>query len=63
LASHLTGIGATRLVILIAGTHANRRALEQARPSLAGAWDLDGRRVMASLAAGRQPDHDAIILI
>lgn len=56
-------IGATRLVIVVAGTHANRRALELARPALTGAWDLDTRRVMAALSAGRQPDSDAIVLI
>ena len=56
-------IGATRLILAVAGTRANRRALEEARPALTGAWDLDTRRVMAALVAGRQPDHDAVILI
>jgi len=56
-------IGASRLILAVAGTHANRRALEEARPALTGVWDLDTRHVMAALAAGRQPDHDAIILI
>ena len=56
-------IGATRLIIGVAATHANRRALDAARPALVGAWDLDTRRVLAALAAGRQPDNDAIVLI
>ena len=56
-------IGATRLVLAVAGTHANRRVLDEARSALNGAWDLDTRRAMATLAAGRQPDHDALILI
>ena len=56
-------IGATRLILAVAGTHANRRALDEARSALNGAWDLDTRRVMAALAAGRQPDHDALILL
>ena len=56
-------IGATRLILAVAGTHANRRALDEARSALNGAWDLDTRRVMAALGAGRQPDHDALILI
>jgi transcriptional regulator with XRE-family HTH domain len=56
-------LGATRLVIVVAATHANRRAFDAARPALAGAWDIDTRRVMAALAAGRQPDRDAIVLI
>ena len=56
-------IGATRLILVIAATHANRRALQAARPALIGSWDLDTRAVMAALAEGRQPDHDAIVLI
>lgn len=56
-------IGATRLILVIAATHANRRALDDARAALTGAWDLDTRRVMTALAASRQPDHDAIVLI
>ena len=56
-------IGATRLILAVAGTRANRRALEEARPSLTGAWELDTRRVMAALAGGHQPEHDAIVLI
>lgn len=56
-------IGATRLILAVAATHANRRALDEARPALATAWDLDTRRVMAALAAGRQPERNAIVLI
>ena len=56
-------IGATRLVIVVAATHANRRALDEARPTLIGAWDLDTRRVLAALGTGRQPERDAIILV
>ena len=56
-------IGATRLLLVVAATHANRRALDEARPALTGAWDMDTRRVMSALAAGRQPDHDAIVLL
>ena len=56
-------IGATRLVLVVAGTHANRRALDEARSALHGAWDLDSRRVMAALRAGRQPANDALVLI
>ena len=56
-------IGATRLVIVVAGTHANRRVVDEARSALLGAWDLDARRVLATLAAGRQPDRDAIVLL
>ena len=54
---------ATRLVIVVASTHANRRALEEARATLAASFDLDTRRVMADLAAGRQPARDALVLV
>jgi len=56
-------IGATRLILVVAATHANRRALDDARSALLGTWDLDTRRVMAALAAGQQPAHDAVVLI
>ncbi len=56
-------IGATRLIIVLASTHANRRALDQARSALATAWDLDTRRVMGHLGNGRQPERNAIVLI
>jgi transcriptional regulator with XRE-family HTH domain len=55
--------GATRLVLVIAATHANRNALAGARATLAAAFDLDTRRVMAELAAGRDPGRDAIVLL
>ena len=48
-------IDATRLVIVATGTHANRRALADARPSLVQSFELDTRTVLAALAAGRDP--------
>ncbi len=56
-------IGATRLVIVVAATRANRRALDDARAALGAAFDLDTRRVMFALAAGRQPERDAVVLV
>jgi transcriptional regulator with XRE-family HTH domain len=56
-------LGATRLIIAVAATHANRRAIADARPALIGAFDLDTRRVMAELAAGRDPGRDAIVTL
>ena len=56
-------IGATRLILVVAATGANRRAMDEARPAVIGAWDLDTRRVMAAIGAGRQPAHDAIVMI
>lgn len=56
-------LGATRLVLVVAATHANRRELAAARPTLVSAFDLDTRRVMSELAAGRDPGRDAIVLL
>lgn len=56
-------IGASRLILVVAGTNANRRALAEARPSLSAAFDLDTRRVMADLAAGRDPGRDALVVL
>lgn len=56
-------LGATRLILVVAGTHANRRALEEVRASLVEAFDLDTRRVMADLAGGADPGRDAIVVL
>jgi len=56
-------IGATRLILAIAGTHANRHALIAVRASLIASFDLDSRRLMADLAAGRDPGRDGMVLI
>lgn len=55
-------VGAQRLVIVVAATHANRRALADARPTLVAAFDLGARQVLADLSAGRVPPQDALIL-
>lgn len=54
-------IRATRLVIVVAGTHANREALRAVRSTLVNSFELDARRVLNELAAGRDPGRDAII--
>ena len=56
-------IGATRLVLVIAGVHANRRALDAVRGALVEAFDLDTRRVLADLARGEDPGRDAIVVM
>ena len=56
-------IGATRLILVIAGTHANRTAVNAARGMLAPAFDLDTRRLMAELAAGHDPGRDGIVVL
>jgi transcriptional regulator with XRE-family HTH domain len=56
-------LGATRLVIVVAATHANRDALAATRRTLVDSFDLDSRAVMGALAAGRDPGRDAIVLL
>ena len=56
-------IGATRLIFVIAGTHANRNALASARSALVSSFDLDSRRLLADLAAGRDPGRDGILML
>jgi len=56
-------IGATRLILVVAGTHANRTALASARSTLVPAFDLDSRRLLADLASGRDPGRDGILIL
>jgi len=56
-------LSATRLVIVVRGSHANRRALAMARATLASSFELDTQRVMAALAVGRDPGRDAIVIL
>lgn len=56
-------IGATRLILLVADTHANSRAMATSRSMLIAAFDLDARRVLAELAEGRDPGRDAFLLM
>ena len=56
-------MGATRALVVVADTHANRRALDAARAVLAHSWDFDSRRVLRALGAGLAPERDAIISI
>jgi transcriptional regulator with XRE-family HTH domain len=56
-------IGATRLILVVAATHANRTAIASARAALVDAFELDGRRIIAGLAAGRDPLRDGIVVL
>ena len=56
-------IGATRLILVVAGTHANRRALADARPALVSAFDLDTRRLIVDLSGGRDPGRDGLVVL
>jgi transcriptional regulator with XRE-family HTH domain len=55
--------GATRLIIVVSGSHANRRALADARQALLATFDLDTQRVLAALASGKDPGRDAIVVL
>jgi transcriptional regulator with XRE-family HTH domain len=56
-------IGATRLVLVVADTHANARVVDALRSMLAPDFELDARRVLGDLEAGREPSRDALILL
>jgi transcriptional regulator with XRE-family HTH domain len=56
-------IGAQRVILVVAGTHANRAVLSEAHSTLLATFELDTRRVLAQLADGRDPGRDAIIVI
>ncbi len=56
-------LGADRLVIVVAATHANRSALAEARTALVATFDLDSQRTLARLAAGEDPGRDAIVVL
>jgi hypothetical protein len=55
--------GAGRLIIVVAGTHANRRALAVARPTLGSSFEMDSQRVLALLRGGTDPGRDAIVVL
>ncbi len=56
-------INATRLILVIAGTHANRNALLAVRPALVASFELDSRRLLRDLGAGRDPGRDGIVVL
>jgi transcriptional regulator with XRE-family HTH domain len=56
-------LNADRVIIVLAGTHANRVALDQARATVLATFELDSRRVFAALERGADPGRDAIIVL
>jgi hypothetical protein len=54
---------ANRLILLIAATHANRRAVAEAAPVAAGSFPLTTKATMAALADGRDPGGDGIVFV
>ncbi|MGH2444755.1 MAG: helix-turn-helix domain-containing protein [Candidatus Limnocylindria bacterium] len=54
---------ADRLILVVAGTTTNRRALHSAGPTVTDAFPVDTRAALAALAAGEDPGGDALILL
>jgi transcriptional regulator with XRE-family HTH domain len=52
-----------RLVLLIAATHANRRALSAAEVLMRADFTIGTRAALTALAAGRDPGGDALVLL
>ncbi len=64
-AAHLkhTDARIERLVLVIRGSHANRRAVAGVRDVLDGTFKLATRSVLAALAASRDPGENAIVFL
>ncbi|MGH2357401.1 MAG: helix-turn-helix domain-containing protein [Candidatus Limnocylindria bacterium] len=56
-------LGADRLILLVSGSHANRRALHEVGPLADAGFPIGTRAAMRALEAGEDPGGDAIILI
>lgn len=54
--------GIARLVLVVAGTNANRRAIAEAGPALREQFPLGSRAVLAALRAGRDPGANGLVL-
>jgi transcriptional regulator with XRE-family HTH domain len=52
-----------RVILLVADTAANRRALSMAREELRASFPLDGRTILPSLVAGRLPKDGGIVVL
>lgn len=56
-------LGATRLIMLVAATHANRRATAEADGVTDGSFPLRTKATLEALASGRDPGADAIVFL
>jgi transcriptional regulator with XRE-family HTH domain len=56
-------LGCDRLILLLAATGTNRRALREAGPAFAAAFPISPRAALRALAEGRDPGGDALILL
>jgi hypothetical protein len=56
-------LNADRLILLLAATHSNRKALAEAGPIVHGSFPVDTKAGMSALAEGRDPGADAIVFL
>jgi hypothetical protein len=56
-------IGATRLLLAISDTNANRAAIAEARPMLEAAFETNARRILAVLRSGNDPGRDCLLVL
>lgn len=56
-------IGATRLLLLVGGSTANRAALREAAPVMNAAFMTGTRRLLQALAEGHDPGRDCLIVL
>lgn len=52
-----------RLVLVVAGTHANRRAIDEAGAAIREAFPLKSRSVLSALRAGRDPGGNGLVFV
>ncbi len=55
--------GNVRVVLLVAGTHNNRQAIELARDAFAAEFPGSMRSCMRALADGRVPEQDTVVIL
>lgn len=55
--------GIPRIVLVVAGSHANRRAVAEAGPVFREAFPLTTRTVLAALRSGRDPGGNGLVFI
>jgi transcriptional regulator with XRE-family HTH domain len=56
-------LGVDRLILVVKGSHANRRALREASRVARDAFPVGTREALRALAAGRDPGGDAFLLL
>lgn len=56
-------LGADRLIVVVKGSHANRRMLHEAGPALTDAFPIGTRQALAALAAGEDPGGDCLVIL